>query len=306
MKFVCLNKSSNVLFYRLDYFKKSTRIRNNIEERNFGGTEMDLSSVVGVILGFVALLVGMFFKGVTPIALLNPAAILIILVGTVAAVSIAFPVNELKRVPKLFGLLFKEQKLQSDGEIIKMFSQWADLARREGLLALEGKADDVENPFLRNGLTLAIDGQNADYIRDVLTEEVEAMEERHLSGALIFTQAGTYAPTLGVLGAVIGLIAALGDLNDIDKLGHAISAAFVATLLGIFTGYVLWHPFANKLKRKSKQEIRQKMMMIEGILSVLEGEAPRVIEQKLSSYLSLKERMKIMDESGANGLGKEA
>ena len=267
---------------------------------------MDLSSVVGIILGFVALLVGMFFKGVTPAALLNPAALMIIIVGTIAAVSIAFPMNELKRVPRLFGLIFKEQKLQSDGEIIKMFSQWADLARREGLLALEGKAGDVENPFLKNGLTLAIDGQNADYIRDVLTEEVEAMEDRHLSGASIFTQAGTYAPTLGVLGAVIGLIAALGDLNDIEKLGHAISAAFVATLLGIFTGYVLWHPFANKLKRKSKQEVRQKMMMIEGILSVLEGEAPRVIEQKLSSYLSLEERMKIMDESGANGLGKEA
>ena len=267
---------------------------------------MDLSSVVGLILGFVALLVGMFFKGVAPTALLNPAAILIILVGTVAAVTIAFPMNELKRVPKLFKLIFKEQKLQSDGEIIQLFSQWADLARREGLLALEGKSGEVEDAFLKNGLTLAIDGQNADYIRDVLTEEVEAMEERHLSGSLIFTQAGTYAPTLGVLGAVIGLIAALGDLNDIEKLGHAISAAFVATLLGIFTGYVLWHPFANKLKRKSKQEVRQKMMMIEGILSVLEGEAPRVIEQKLSSYLSMEERQKIMGESGADGLGKEA
>lgn len=267
---------------------------------------MDLSSVIGIILAFIALLAGMFFKGVTPDALLNPAAILIIIVGTIAAVTIAFPMNELKRVPKLFKLIFKEQKLQSDGEIIKLFSQWADLARREGLLALEGKAGDVEDPFLKNGLTLAIDGQNADYIRDVLTEEVEAVEDRHLSGALIFTQAGTYAPTLGVLGAVVGLIAALGDMNDIEKLGHAISAAFVATLLGIFTGYVLWHPFANKLKRKSKQEVRQKMMMIEGILSVLEGEAPRVIEQKLSSYLSLEERKKIMDESGAGSLGKES
>lgn len=103
------------------------------------------------------------------------------------------------------------------------------------------------------------------------------MEERHTSGAAIFTQAGTYAPTLGVLGAVVGLIAALADMNDIEKLGHAISAAFMATLLGIFTGYVLWHPFANKLKRKSALEVKQKRMMIEGILSVLEGEAPRVI-----------------------------
>ncbi|MEG0261395.1 MAG: flagellar motor stator protein MotA [Lysinibacillus sp.] len=267
---------------------------------------MDITSLVGVIIAFVSLLVGMYLKGVGVDALVNPAAILIIIFGTIAAVTIAFPKKELLRVPKLFKILFKETKLANDIEIIQMFSQWADLARREGLLALESKASEIEDPFLKNGLTLAIDGQNADYIRDVLTEEVEAMEERHASGAGIFSQAGTYAPTLGVLGAVIGLIAALKDMNDIDKLGHAISAAFVATLLGIFTGYVLWHPFANKLKRKSALEVKQKRMMIEGILSVLEGEAPRVIEQKLSSYLTMEERRQITSESGAGGLGKES
>ena len=254
---------------------------------------MDLSTVFGLILGFVALFVGMAMKGVTPDSLLNVAAILIIVVGTVAAVVIAFPMGELKRVPKLFGVLFKEQKLAADSDIIRMFSGWADIARREGLLSLEAKSDDIDNQFLKNGLGLAIDGQNADYIRDVLTEEVDAMEDRHVAGAQIFSQAGTYAPTLGVLGAVVGLIAALKDMNDITALGTAISAAFVATLLGIFTGYVLWHPFANKLKRKSSEEVRQKKMMIEGILSVLEGEAPRVIEQKLSSYLSVEERRKL-------------
>ena len=254
---------------------------------------MDLSTVFGLILGFVALFVGMAMKGVTPESLFNVAAILIIVFGTAATVIIAFPMRELKRIPKLFGVLFKEQKLASDSDIIRMFSRWADIARREGLLSLEAKTEDVEDPFLKNGLGLAIDGQNADYIRDVLSEEVEAMEDRHSTGALIFSQAGTYAPTLGVLGAVVGLIAALKDLNDIDALGAAISAAFIATLLGIFTGYVLWHPFANKLKRKSSEEVRQKMMMIEGILSVLEGEAPRVIEQKLASYLSMEERRKL-------------
>ncbi|SES42783.1 flagellar motor stator protein MotA [Psychrobacillus sp. OK032] len=267
---------------------------------------MDKSTVFGLIIAIVSLLVGMLFKGVTPDALLNPAAIFIIIFGTVAAVIIAFPISELKRVPKLFGVLFRDNKLESDAEIIKMFSSWADLARREGLLALESKSGDVTDPFLKNGLTLAIDGQNADYIRDVLTEEIDALEDRHAGGASIFSQAGTYAPTLGVLGAVIGLIAALKDMSDIEKLGHAISAAFVATLLGIFTGYVIWHPFANKLKRKSKQEVRQKTMMLEGILSVLEGDSPRVIEQKLASYISMSDRKKILGESGEDGLGKEA
>lgn len=266
---------------------------------------MDLSTIFGLILGFVALFVGMAMKGVTPDNLWNLAAILIIIFGTIASVVIAFPMSELKNVPKLFGKIFKEQKLTSDADIIRMFSGWADIARREGLLALEAKTDEIDDPFLKNGLGLAIDGQNADYIRDVLSEEVDAMEERHAAGALIFSQAGTYAPTLGVLGAVVGLIAALKNLDDIAALGLAISAAFIATLLGIFTGYVLWHPFANKLKRKSKEEVRQRQMMIEGILSVLEGEAPRVIEQKLASYLSVQERKKLANaNSSEKGAGQ--
>lgn len=257
---------------------------------------MDKTTIIGLVLGIIAVGVGMVFKHVSPIVLINPAAILIILVGTVAAVTIAFPTSEIKRIPKIFGVIFKEKKQVDQAELIKMFSEWAQLARKEGLLALEAKTNEVDDPFLKNGLSLAVDGQNADYIRDVLSEEIEAMEERHQAGAQIFSQAGTYAPTLGVLGAVIGLIAALGDMSNIDALGQAISAAFVATLLGIFTGYVLWHPFANKLKRKSKQEAKHKYMMIEGILSILEGEAPRVIEQKLASYLPTSERHKIMQE----------
>lgn len=284
---------------------KIERMSKNIIGRIFGGTYMDLSTIIGIILGIIAVFVGMVVKGADIGVLINPAAFLIIIVGTIASVTVAFPMKELKRVPKLFKILFTERKLTSDIEIIKMFSQWADLARREGLLALESKAAEVEDPFLKNGLTLAIDGQNADYIRDVLTEEVTAMEERHTAGAQIFSQAGTYAPTLGVLGAVVGLMAALKDMSDVDALGHAITAAFVATLLGIFTGYVLWNPFSNKLKRKSAEEVKQKHLMIEGILSVLEGEAPRIIEQKLASYLTMEERRQIMSESGAGDFGKE-
>lgn len=259
---------------------------------------MDKSTIIGVILGIIAIGVGMVFKGVSPMVLINPAALLIILLGTAATITIAFPSSELKRLPKLFGIIFKEKELMSPQDVIRQFTGWAELARKEGLLALETKINEVDEPFLRNGLSLAVDGQNADYIRDVMNEELSAMEERHGAGASMFVQAGTYAPTLGVLGAVIGLIAALGNMNDTETLGHAISAAFVATLLGIFTGYVLWHPFANKLKRKSKQEIKVKEMMIEGVLSILEGEAPRVLEQKLSSYLPAEEKKKLLNESG--------
>ncbi|KIL47214.1 flagellar motor stator protein MotA [Jeotgalibacillus soli] len=265
---------------------------------------MDRSSLFGILLALVAVGLGMVLKGVDPSALLNGPAWMIIIGGTVASVMIAFPMSELKRVPALFGILFKESKSTDVKEVITMFGEWAELARKEGLLALESKTGDIDDSFLRNGLGLAIDGQNADYIRDVLTEEIDAMEDRHQSGASIFSQAGTYAPTLGVLGAVVGLIAALGDLNDTEALGKAIAAAFVATLLGIFTGYALWHPFANKLKRKSTKEVMVKNMMIEGILSVLEGEAPRIIEQKLASYLPAKEREKLLEEGGAMNNGE--
>ncbi|RFU67927.1 flagellar motor protein MotA [Peribacillus saganii] len=256
---------------------------------------MDKASIIGFVLGLIGVFVGMYMKHVSPSVLLNPAAILIIIVGTMGAVVTAFPMSELKKVPKLFKIIFSEQVLTTPEELIKTFSEWAVIARKEGLLALEGIAEQVENQFLKNGLNLAVEGQSADYIRDILSEEIDAMEERHQAGAAIFTQAGTYAPTLGVLGAVVGLIAALGDMKNIDALGVAISAAFVATLMGIYTGYVLWHPFANKLKRKSKQEARIKNMMIEGILSIIEGEAPRTIEQKLTSYLPAEDRKKYLE-----------
>lgn len=254
---------------------------------------MDKTSIIGIILAFIAIGVGMVMKGVSLDVLINPAAILIIILGTAAAVIIAFPTDEIKRVPKLFGVLFKEKKQIEIEELIPMFSEWAQIARREGLLALEAKVSEIDDPFLSNGITMAVDGQNAEYIRDVLTEEITAMEERHQAGANIFTQAGTYAPTLGVLGAVIGLIAALANMENTQELGYAISSAFVATLLGIFSGYVLWHPFANKLKRKSRQEAKIREIMIEGVLSVLEGQSPKIIEEKLLMYAPASERAKL-------------
>jgi chemotaxis protein MotA len=166
----------------------------------------------------------------------------------------------------------------------------SQVARREGILALESRLEEINDPFLKNGMSMVIDGMDVDFVRDVLDADIEAMEERHRSGALIFSQAGMYAPTLGVLGAVVGLIAALGNLNDIEVLGHSIAAAFVATLLGIFTGYVLWHPFSNKLKLVSKDEVELKRMMVEGILSLQAGDSPMAIESKLLVFIPQKVR----------------
>lgn len=261
---------------------------------------MDKSSYIGLFFGIIAVGVGMYLKGISPAVILNPAALLIILLGTAAAVIIAFPTEDMKRIPTLIKIIFSNKKQVDANKLITTFTNWAQIARQEGILSLEAKVETINDPYLKNGMMMAIDGQSAEYIQDVMMKEIDAMEERHEVGAAIFTQAGTYAPTLGVLGAVVGLIAALGDMSDTDTLGKAISAAFVATLLGIFTGYILWHPFANKLRRKSQQEVKIKLMMIEGVVSILEGEAPRVIEQKLLAFVSGKERNKFIEESSVS------
>lgn len=257
---------------------------------------MEKSSYIGIVLGLLAVGVGMVLKHAHLSSLLNPAAFMIIIVGTFAALFNAFPMSELKKLPALFVIIFKEQQLPSKRELISQFMNWASIARREGLLALENTSDEIEEPFLRNGMKMIIDGGEPEFVRDVLNEEISAIEERHQMGATIFVQAGTYAPTLGVLGAVVGLIAALGNLSDIDALGISIAAAFVATLLGIFTGYVIWHPFANKLKRKSKREIEIKRIMVEGLLSIQAGVSPAAIEQKLLVYIPTKERYEQKEE----------
>ncbi|GGB65352.1 flagellar motor stator protein MotA [Fictibacillus barbaricus] len=251
---------------------------------------MDRTSLIGVVLGIIAVGIGMVLKGVSPISLLNPAALLIIFAGTAAAILIAFPMNEIKKIPALFKILFKEQKLIDMKDLVTIFIEWATIARKEGLLALEPRAEEVDDPFLQQGIKMIVDGQPPEFIKDVLMKDLETMEERHASNATIFTQAGTYAPTLGVLGAVVGLVAALSNMADITALGHAISAAFIATLFGIFSGYVLWHPFANKLKRKSKKEVMVKEIMIEGLLSIQDGTSPKILEEKLLTYIPTSER----------------
>lgn len=254
---------------------------------------MDLATVVGLVVASVGVFVGMILKDVSVAVLWNPAALLIIIVGTIGAVMIATPLRDIKKVGKYLKIIFTDKKTMEIHELIEKFTELSEVARKDGLLALEAKVNDIEDEFMKSGLMLAIDGQSPEFIRDVLDEEVGAMEERHSKGATIFSQAGSYAPTLGVLGAVIGLIAALSDLSDTGAVAHAIAAAFVATFYGIFTGYVLYHPWSNKLKQKSAREILEKQLIIEGILSVLEGQPPRLIEQKLRAYLPSEERRRL-------------
>jgi chemotaxis protein MotA len=258
-----------------------------------------MSSIFGILLAILAVGLGMILKGAPLASLNNPAAYLIIFGGTAAALFIAFPFREIKKFPKLLKIALIEPKLPSKAEQIARLIACAEIAKKEGFLALEEIAETTNDPFFKKGLEMIIDGYDPEFVEEVLLDEVEAIEKRHRTGALIFTQAGTYAPTLGVLGAVVGLIAALGSLSEIDKIGHSIAAAFIATLLGIFSGYVLWHPLANKLKRLSKTEQELKMLIIEGLLAIYQGVLPSALEKKLTVHIPPSER-KVYEEQLEN------
>ena len=251
---------------------------------------MELSTAIGIPAALVAVLVAMVAKGANPVMLLSGAAIMLIIVGTIGAVLNAMPMHIMKKVPLLIKKVIAKQSLMPVPVLATMFVQFSQVARREGLLALEGRLNEVTDPFMRSGLGMMIDGLDADFIRDVMEAEIGAMEERHRHCATIFSQGGMYAPTLGVLGAVIGLIGALGNLSDIDALGVAIAGAFVATMYGIFFGYVVFHPIATKLKTLSAEEASIKRIIVEGILSLQAGDSPIAVEAKLNAFLPQAER----------------
>ncbi|AQP54559.1 flagellar motor protein MotA [Vagococcus penaei] len=250
---------------------------------------MDILLLIGIILGLFSVIVGMIVKGANIAALLNPAAAIIIFVGTFAALINSYPPSDIKRLPKIFGVLLKNKKYDAQ-ELIASILSLAQQARKDGVLSLETAVDQLDNPFLKNGMEMVVDGMNPEQIKEILENEVFSLEDRHKVAASMMKTVGSSAPTLGVLGAVIGLIGALGNLNDVDALGHMISAAFVATLYGIFLGYVLFIPFGNRLARKSEEEVKYMMIAIEGILAIQSGQNPNTIEKKLNGMLSPNER----------------
>ena len=257
---------------------------------------MELTTLLGVIVGFTSVIGAMLFKGISFTVFLNPAAFFVIFVGTVATILNSFPGQTLKSLGKLFKILFTKQKGMSEADIIALMVELSTIAKKDGLLSLEKKVSEIEDPFIKKGVRMVIDGIEGDVIEAILETEIAAMEKRHELNASIFSAAGMYAPTLGVLGAVFGLIAAMTHIDDTEKMAEAISAAFIATILGIFTGYVLWNPFAKKLKVKSQQEVMLKDMVIAGLMSIQDGDAPFMLREKLLAALPSTKQEKIMEE----------
>ncbi len=249
-------------------------------------TWMDIATILGIIISFVSILGGSLLEGKveTGIALLNPPAAIIVFGGTIGATMTCFRMKDITRFMKYIMAAIRQQKVDVT-ELIGEMVRYAEMARKEGLLTLEETIANVKNDFLKKGIQLIVDGTDPNLVREILEIETDYMEDRHKTGINIFQQAGGFSPTMGIIGTVLGLISVLAHLEDTSRIGPSISVAFVATFYGVFAANVLWLPIAQKLKVSTKEEISARQIIIEGILSIQAGEHPRVIGEKLTSFL---------------------
>lgn len=255
---------------------------------------MDIFLIIGLVLGAICIVMALILKGASVAMLLNGEVAVIIFGGMIAAVLSSYTMADIKRLPKVMKVLMSNEEPDLNGMIEKMV-ELSDIARREGLLALEAPVNELDDPFMKQGLELVVDGAEAEQIRDLMESEVDAMESRHHRMSGLFKTAGATSPTLGVMGAAIGLIGALGNLSDINKLGPMIASAFVATIFGIFMGYLVMIPFATRLEAKNEEEVLLKTMIIEGVMDIQAGHSAKVIEQKLYAQIP-PEKRKVSEE----------
>lgn len=263
---------------------------------------MDITTIIGLIIGLAGLLVGYVWDGGHLDALVIPSAMLIVFGGTIGAVIISFPKSQLKGVGTALKVAFKEPN-RNPVKVIDELVDMATVARREGVLALEQRAQEHPNPFIKEGLMMVVDGTDPELTRQILELEMDAKEHTYEGYSKVFESAGGYAPTMGIIGTVMGLIHVLGNLSDPDSLGPAIAVAFTATLYGVMSANVIYLPIANKIKVRREEEISEMELMLEGILALQAGENPQLIKKKLTSFLHQKDP-KGSREAGA-GRGEE-
>lgn len=246
---------------------------------------MDILSIIGLIVGFGAILGGQHLEGGHLSSILNAVAFLIVMGGTVGAVMLQTPLNTFMRSLKMLSWVFFPPKLSPD-ETLEKIVEWSQIARREGLMRLEAIADDEENLFMQKGLQLIADGSEPEIVREVLETDLDLQESHDIEASKVYEALGGYSPTIGIIGAVMGLIHVMGNLADPSSLGSGIAVAFVATIYGVALANLLFLPIAGKLKTLVLRRSRLQMMITEGLISVASGDNPRNIESRLQAYLN--------------------
>jgi chemotaxis protein MotA len=231
-----------------------------------------------------AVLVGAVLKGAGLMALVSAAAFMIVVVGTIAAICVQTPLSVMKHALKILPWIMRPPALEPE-QLIRKMVEWSNVARKQGLLGLEPLLNREPDDFVRKALQLVVDGGEPDAIRGTMEVELNTREHADTLGAKVFEGMGIYSPTLGIIGAVLGLMAVLQNLSDPSKLGHGIAAAFTATVYGIGLANLFFLPIAAKLKVTIQAQTQVREMIIEGMLSIAQGENPRAIEAKLQGYL---------------------
>jgi chemotaxis protein MotA len=250
---------------------------------------MKAATAIGIALAMAGLLMSAMMEGTSPATFLDIPALLLIIAGTAGATMASVGMDGMKRIPKLWKLVLGAPPQDVKGRVALMVSM-AEQARREGLLALDAKLSEIEDEFTRKGLQLVVDGTDPALVRDVLETEIDAMAARHAAGASPFAKAGGFAPTMGIIGTVMGLVHVLQNLAAPSTLGPAISTAFIATLMGVGSANVIYLPVASRLNALSAAEIELRTLTLDGILSVQAGDNPRMVAEKLTSYIPPAER----------------
>ncbi|MEO8410060.1 MAG: flagellar motor protein [Propionivibrio sp.] len=245
---------------------------------------MDKISVLGLALGIIAIIGGQLMEGGHVASLSQPTALLIVVGGTLGAVMLQSPYATFVRGMRMVRWVWYPpvvDKLQ----LIRQVSSWSQVSRREGLLALEGVINALPDDFSRKGLQLLVDGAEPERLREVLEVEIDTYEEEMKLSARIWEAAGGYSPTIGILGAVMGLIHVMENLSDPSKLGAGIAVAFVATIYGVGLANLVFLPMANKLKGHINRLIVQREMIVDGLVGIANGDNPRIIESRLQGYI---------------------
>lgn len=250
--------------------------------------KIDIMTIVGLIAACVLIVIGMTNGGSLK-QFWDIASIQITVGGSIGAVLISYPTSEIKKMFKVYIQSFKSEP-SSKEENIELFVNLAKKARRDGLLSLEDDIEEVENEYIKKGLNMIVDGIEPESIREIMTLEIQEMEKRHDDAAAMFSTWGAYAPAMGMIGTLIGLIQMLADLSDMSSLGSGMAVALITTFYGSLLANVFLLPVASKLNYKTAQEVNTMEMAIEGVLSIQSGVNPRIIEEKMIVYLSPSDR----------------
>ena len=244
---------------------------------------MDILSIVGIFIGMLAIVGGNWLEGGHIASLVNGPALVIVLGGTIGAILLQTPIPIFVRAMRMLSSIFIPPQMDVEGAISKIVN-WSQTARRDGLLGLENAIETESDRFTRKGAEMLVDGNEPDVLRSVMEVEIDSRESMDLQAAKVFEGMGGYSPTIGILGAVMGLIHVMQNLGDPEKLGGGIATAFVATIYGVGLANLFLLPFANKLKNQIAQRTMFLEMVVEGIVSIAEGENPRHIEAKLRGF----------------------